>query len=114
VKPCLCGDPAYGLSAHICCPYSESHGPLTEDMLYFNKSMSGCRITVEWLFKEMTTWQVGVPDRQAPTEVSVKPSGKTVQSGHTSVQHPFVFERDQPDLAIFRRLSAVAEGVPGS
>ncbi|CAM9646759.1 unnamed protein product, partial [Laminaria digitata] len=52
---CLYGDPAYGMSAYICCPCSESHGPLTEDMRHFNKSMSGCRITVEWLFTEMTS-----------------------------------------------------------
>lgn len=34
---CLYGDPAYGMSAHICCLYSESEGPLAEDMLPFNK-----------------------------------------------------------------------------
>lgn len=49
------GDPAYGMSTHLNCPYSaESYGPLTAAMLEFNKRMSACRVTVEWVFKEMT------------------------------------------------------------
>ena len=52
----LYGDPAYGMSTHQNCPYSaETFGPLTAGMLEFNKQMSACRVTVEWVFKEMTS-----------------------------------------------------------
>ena len=52
---CLYGDPAYGLSDHLICPYSSvTHGLLTPEMADFNKRMSHCRVTVEWGFKEMT------------------------------------------------------------
>ncbi|CAB1101669.1 unnamed protein product [Ectocarpus sp. CCAP 1310/34] len=52
---CLYGDPAYGLSNHLVCPFSASSvGPLTPEMADFNKRMSHCRVTVEWGFKEMT------------------------------------------------------------
>ena len=52
----LYGDPAYGMSTHLNCPYSaETFGPLTAGMLEFNKQMSACRVTVEWVFKEMTS-----------------------------------------------------------
>ncbi|CAB1099315.1 unnamed protein product [Ectocarpus sp. CCAP 1310/34] len=53
---CLYGDPAYGQTDHIQCPFSASvNGPLTPAMRNFNKSMSQCRVTVEWGFKEMTS-----------------------------------------------------------
>ena len=52
---CLYGDPAYGLSDRLICPYSAvTHGPLTPEMVDFNKGMCHCRVTVEWGFKEMT------------------------------------------------------------
>ena len=52
---CLYGDPAYGLSNHLVCPFSAaSVGPLSPEMADFNKRMSHCRVTVEWGFKEMT------------------------------------------------------------
>ena len=52
---CLYGDPAYGLSNHLVCPFSAaSVGPLSPEMADFNKRMSHCRVTVEWGLKEMT------------------------------------------------------------
>ena len=52
---CLYGDPAYGLSYHLICPYSAvTRGLLTPEMAEFNKRMSHCRVAVEWGFKEMT------------------------------------------------------------
>lgn len=52
----LYGDPAYGLSNHLICPFSASSvGPLTPEMADFNKRMSACRVTVEWGFKEITS-----------------------------------------------------------
>ncbi len=51
----LYGDPAYGLSNNLVCPFSAaSFGPLTPAMADFNKRMSHCRVTVEWAFKEVT------------------------------------------------------------
>ncbi|CAB1108116.1 unnamed protein product [Ectocarpus sp. CCAP 1310/34] len=53
---CLYGDPAYGQTDHIQCPFSASvNAPLTPAIRNFNKSMSQCRVTVEWGFKEMTS-----------------------------------------------------------
>ena len=53
---CLHGDPAYGLSNHLVCPFSvASVGPLTPEMADVNKHMSHCRVTVEWGFKEVTS-----------------------------------------------------------
>lgn len=52
----LYGDPAYGMSLYLNCPYSaESFGPLTAAMMEFNQRMSACRVTVEWVFKEVTS-----------------------------------------------------------
>ena len=52
----LYGDPAYGLSNHLVCPFSAaSVGPLTPEMADFNKRMSACRVTVEWGLKEITS-----------------------------------------------------------
>ncbi|CAB1104951.1 unnamed protein product [Ectocarpus sp. CCAP 1310/34] len=43
-------------SGHPQCSFSASvNGPLTPAMRNFNKSMSQCRVTVEWGFKEMTS-----------------------------------------------------------
>ncbi|CAB1114398.1 unnamed protein product [Ectocarpus sp. CCAP 1310/34] len=41
----LYGDPAYGISNHLICPFSASSvGPLTPEMADFNKRMSACRV----------------------------------------------------------------------
>ncbi|CAN0042490.1 unnamed protein product [Sphacelaria rigidula] len=53
---CLYGDPAYGQSEHLCTPFAPEvgAGELSEEMKAFKKSMSRCRVTVEWCFKEAT------------------------------------------------------------
>ena len=52
----LYGDPAYGMSTHLNCPYSaETYGRLTAVMIEFHKRMGACRVTMEWVFKEMTS-----------------------------------------------------------
>lgn len=53
---CLYGDPAYGISNHLICPFSAASvgGVLSPAMIDFNKRMSHCRVTVEWGFKEVT------------------------------------------------------------
>lgn len=51
----LYGDPAYGRSNHLICPFSvASSGVLSPAMIDFNKRMSHCRVAVEWGFKEVS------------------------------------------------------------
>ncbi|CAB1104801.1 unnamed protein product [Ectocarpus sp. CCAP 1310/34] len=73
---CLYGDPAYGLSDHLACPFSaSSHGPLTPDMADFNQRMSHCRVAVEWGFKEMTSKWTFV-DMKPQQKYLLSPVGK--------------------------------------
>ena len=49
------GDPAYGVSQHLCTPYeATSAAALTPEMKDFNKRMSACRVSVEWAFGEVS------------------------------------------------------------
>ncbi|CAB1112388.1 unnamed protein product [Ectocarpus sp. CCAP 1310/34] len=73
---CLYGDPAYGLSDHLVCPFSAaSYGPLTPEMADFNQRMSHCRVTVEWGFKEMTSKWAFV-DMKSQQKYLLSPVGK--------------------------------------
>lgn len=70
------GDPAYGLQSHIMCPYQEvSNGPLTPEMIGFNKSMSSARVAVEWGFKEMTSKWAFV-DMKGQQKIWLSPVGR--------------------------------------
>ena len=49
------GDPAYGLSRHLCTPYKvTSAAALTPQMCEFSQRMSACRVSVEWAFGEIS------------------------------------------------------------
>ena len=50
---CIYGDPAYPLRIHLQCIFA---GNLTNMQQQFNSSMSKMRISVEWLFKEISTY----------------------------------------------------------
>lgn len=69
---CLYGDPAYGQSEHLCTPFAPGvDGELNEQMKKFNKSMSRCRVTVEWCLKELTSkWAFVDMTRQQKTLLS--------------------------------------------
>ncbi|XP_028416849.1 uncharacterized protein LOC114541060 [Dendronephthya gigantea] len=51
---CLYGDPAYPLRVHLQAPYRGAQ--LTEQMKFFNKSMSATRVSVEWLFGDIVNY----------------------------------------------------------
>ena len=51
---CIYGDPAYPSRTHLLAPYQGAH--ITADQEAFNKSMSSCRIAVEWIFKDILNY----------------------------------------------------------
>ncbi|CAH3020793.1 unnamed protein product, partial [Porites evermanni] len=55
---CIYGDPAYPLRPELMCPFREGdYGrPLTPRMLAFNTAMSSVRVSVEWLFGDITNY----------------------------------------------------------
>ena len=48
----LYGDPAYPLRIHLQCPFKNPSTPQEE----FNKEMSRLRVSVEWLFGDISNW----------------------------------------------------------
>ena len=50
---CLYGDPAYPLRIHLHSPYLN---PITAQQKAYNKSMNQVRVSVEWLFADITNW----------------------------------------------------------
>ena len=50
---CIYGDPAYPIRIHLQCPYKNNVSP---QELAFNKSMSRVRVSVEWLFNDISKW----------------------------------------------------------
>jgi hypothetical protein len=51
---CLYGDPAYPMRVHLQCPYK--HANLTANEQAFNSSMSAVRISVEWIFGDISNY----------------------------------------------------------
>ena len=51
---CLYGDPAYPLGPHLQMPFRGAQ--ITADMRAYNKAMSQVRVTVEWLFGNITNF----------------------------------------------------------
>ena len=51
---CIFGEPAYPLGTHIQAPYKHNH--LSETKKDFNKAMSSARVSVEWVFGEITEY----------------------------------------------------------
>lgn len=55
---CIYGDPAYPLRLKLMWPYrtGDYAGPLTPQMRAFNKAMISVRISLEWLFGDISTY----------------------------------------------------------
>ena len=58
VQLCIYGDLAYPLRPELMCPFREGDywRPLTPRMLAFNTAMSSVRVSVEWLFGDITNY----------------------------------------------------------
>ncbi|CAB3977112.1 Hypothetical predicted protein [Paramuricea clavata] len=71
---CLYGDPAYPLRVHLQQPF-RNNAALTEDMRQYNKAMSSVRVSVEWLFGEITKYFKFVDFKQQ-LKIRLSPIGK--------------------------------------
>ncbi|CAB4044284.1 Hypothetical predicted protein [Paramuricea clavata] len=71
---CLYGDPAYPLRVHLQQPF-RNNAALTEDMRQYNKAMSSVRVSVEWLFGEITKYFKFVDFKQQH-KIRLSPIGK--------------------------------------
>lgn len=70
---CIYGDPAYPLRVHIQAPFRNA--VLTPNMVNFNKSMSGVRVSVEWLFGDIVN-KFKFMDFKKNLKVGLSPVGK--------------------------------------
>lgn len=71
---CLYGDPAYPLRVHLQQPF-RNNAAFTEDMRQYNKAMSSVRVSVEWLFGEITKYFKFVDFKQQ-LKIQLSPIGK--------------------------------------
>lgn len=69
---CLYGDPAYPLRVHLQAPLRGNLNQLQEE---FNSKMSKVRISVEWLFKEISTYFAFL-DFKKNLKIGLSPVGK--------------------------------------
>ena len=68
------GDPAYPISPHLQVGFQGS--VLSEEEINFNRSMSAVRISVEWGFKEITTYFAAMDFKNNIGKVLLSPVGK--------------------------------------
>lgn len=71
---CLYGDPAYPLRVHLQQPF-RNNAALTEEMRQYNEAMSSVRVSVEWLFGEITKYFKFVDFKQQ-LKIRLSPIGK--------------------------------------
>ena len=71
---CLYGDLAYPLRVHLQQPF-RNNDALTDDMRQYNKAMSAVRVSVEWLFGEITKYFKFV-DLKQQIKIRLSPIGK--------------------------------------
>ena len=83
---CLYGDPAYPISMHLQRPFRNAN--LTQNENNFNKAMSECRVSVEWLFGLVTNYFKFI-DFKKMQKIGLSAVGKTyivcalLQNAHT-------------------------------
>lgn len=70
---CVYGDPAYPLNPHLQMPFKGAQ--ITPDMVAYNKAMSEVRVTVEWLFGNITTFFKFI-DFKKQMKIGLSPVGK--------------------------------------
>ena len=70
---CIYGDPAYPIRAHLISPFQGAG--LTDDQKAFNKAMSACRISVEWVFNDITNY-FKFMDFKKNLKIGLSPIGK--------------------------------------
>ena len=101
------GDPAYGISCNILGPFRGSQ--LTPQQHEFNKSMSGVRVSVEWVFGKINQYFTYV-DFKRNNKILLQPIGKyyaiaaLLTNCHTCVygsQTSSFFEVQPPSLECY-------------
>ena len=101
---CIYGDPAYPLRLHIQAPYRSAN--ITANQHAFNKAMSEVRVSVEWLFGQITNYFKFI-DFKKLQKIGLSPVGKIyivcalLQNAHTCLYGNMVseyFEIDPPSL----------------
>ena len=75
---CLYGDPAYPLRVHLQAPFRNVE--LTPEMREFNKEMSRVRVSVEWMFGNITKYFKFV-DFKRQMKLHLSPIGKDLLHG---------------------------------
>lgn len=101
---CLYGDPAYPLGIHLQGPFKDRQ--LSPEMQRFNKAMSAVRVSVEWVFGNITNYFQFV-DFKKQQKVNLSSVGKMyavcalLQNAHTCLYDNIVsqvFELQPPTL----------------
>ena len=83
---CIYGDPAYPLSLHLQAPFRDAQ--MTPQMTQFNKSMSEVRVSVEWVFGDISNFYKFL-DLKREFKIGTSPVGKIyivcaiLQNAHT-------------------------------
>ena len=70
---CIYGDPAYPLRRHLQSPYRD--GNLSDEQRAFNSSMSSVRVSVEWVFGDITRYLAFVNFKHN-LKIGLSPIGK--------------------------------------
>ena len=92
---CLYGDPAYPMGVHLQAPFRNSD--LTPEMKEFNKAMSAVRLSVEWMFGNITKYFSFV-DFKRQMKVNLSAIRKIycvatlLQNAHTYLYHTYLYE----------------------
>lgn len=101
---CLYGDPAYPLGVHLQGPFKERQR--TPEMQAYNKAMSEVRVSVEWMFGNITKYFSFV-DFKRQMKVNLSPVGKMyfvsalLENAHTCLYGNIVsqaFQLEPPSL----------------
>ena len=71
---CIFGDPAYPLGVHLQGPFKEAN--LTPDMVAYNKAMSEVRVSVKWMFGNITKY-FNFVDFKRQMKIHLSAIGKT-------------------------------------
>ena len=92
---CVYGDPAYPLRPELMCPFREGgYGrPLTPRMFAFNSAMSSVRVSVEWLFGDVTNYFRFIDFKKKLTH--------WYECSRQAIYHLCMFHEKCPDMSVW-------------